>query len=310
MTLTRPTRRAVLGMSGALASIAAFGSLAGLAQGAVPLMREIPSSGERIPAVGLGSWITLNVGKDPVLLAECAKVMEAFFRAGGRMIDSSPMYGSSQPVIGHGLRELGRAGAVFAADKVWTGSEAEGPAQIAASRGHWGVDRFDLMQVHNLVEWRAHLDTLDRMKAEGQLRYSGITTSHGRRHAEFEQAMRERAFDFVQLTYNPVDREAERRLLPLARERGMAVIVNRPFRRGSLTRRLSGQPLPGWAGEIGARTWAQAILKFIVSHPAVTVAIPATSIPAHAAENVAAASEPLPDAALRERIAADVRQLA
>ncbi|ESZ21658.1 aldo/keto reductase [Mesorhizobium sp. L48C026A00] len=273
-----------------------------------PVMRTVPSSGEMLPAVGLGTWITFNIGDDPVLRDECAEVMAAFFAAGGRMIDSSPMYGSSQPVIGYGLEKLGRPEALFSAEKVWT-SSADGPAQIEQSRRFWGVPRFDLVQVHNLVAWETHLETLFAMKADGRIRYVGITTSEGRRHDLFEQIMRAHPLDFVQLTYNVVDREAEERLLPLAAERGMGVIINRPFRQGALTRQLQGETLPDWAAGIGAATWAQFILKFIVSHPAVTVAIPATTRVDHVRENLLAATGPLPDTAMRERMAAYVRDL-
>nr|WP_235981824.1 aldo/keto reductase [Methylobrevis albus] len=289
--------------------MAALPPARGLAQTATPLTRTIPSSGEPIPAVGLGTWITFNVGDDPELRAECADVMAAFFAAGGRMIDSSPMYGSSQAVVGQGLERLGRPDALFSAEKVWTSSAADGPAQIEQTRRRWGVERFDLVQVHNLLGWEAHLATLLEMKAQGQLRYVGITTSEGRRHDLFEEVMRRQPLDFVQLSYNPLDREAERRLLPLAAERGIAVIVNRPFRQGALTRRLDGAPLPGWAGELGATSWAQVILKFILAHPAVTVAIPATTRVDHVRENLAAAGGVLPDAALRERIAAHIGAL-
>nr|WP_287088394.1 aldo/keto reductase [Mesorhizobium sp.] len=273
------------------------------------MVRAVPSSGEMLPAVGLGTWITFNVGDDPVLRDECAEVMAAFFAAGGRMIDSSPMYGSSQPVIGYGLEKLGRREALFSAEKVWTSSAADGPAQIEQSRRLWGVPRFDLVQVHNLVAWETHLETLFAKKADGRIRYVGITTSEGRRHDLFEQIMHAHPLDFVQLTYNIVDREAEERLLPLAAERGMAVIVNRPFRQGALTRQLEGETLPDWAAEIGAGTWAQFILKFILSHPSVTVAIPATTSVEHVRENLLATTGPLPDAAMRDQMAAYVRDL-
>lgn len=272
-----------------------------------PLLRRIPPSGEEIPAVGLGSWITFNVGKDPPARSRCAEVMRRFFAAGGRLIDSSPMYGSSQGVIGEGLQRLGAAAPVFAADKVWTSSD--GAAQIEASRRLWHVPRFDLLQVHNLLAWQEQLPLLQRMKAEGRVRYVGITTSEGRRHREIEQIMRSQRIDFVQLTYNLVDREAERRLLPLARDRGIAVLANRPFREGDLLRQLQRHPLPPWAREIGAASWAQLALKFIISHPAVTCAIPATSRVDHVQENMAAAAGPLPDAALRQRMAAHAEQL-
>ncbi|MGZ9033668.1 MAG: aldo/keto reductase, partial [Rhodospirillales bacterium] len=239
--------------------------------------RAIPSTGERVRAIGLGTWITFNIGDDPAAQAERTEVLGAFFAAGGGMIDSSPMYGSSQSVIGRGLSTLGHPAGLFAADKVWTPFAAAGPAQVEASRRLWGVPRFDLLQVHNLLAWETHLETLLAMKAEGRLRYVGITTSEGRRHEEFERIMRRHPLDFVQFSYNVLDREAEARLLPLARDRGIAVIANRPFRQGALTMELEGHPLPGWAADIGCESWAQALLKFIISHPDVTCAIPATS---------------------------------
>ncbi|MBS7554386.1 aldo/keto reductase [Ancylobacter dichloromethanicus] len=299
------TRRSLMATAALGAAVAALPPARSFAQ-AAPLSRMIPSSGEPIPAVGLGTWITFNVGDDPELQAECTAVMAAFFAGGGRMVDSSPMYGSSQSVVGRGLAELGDAGAVFSADKVWTSSGANGPAQIEQTRRLWGVEQLDLLQVHNLLGWEAHLDTLFAMKAAGRLRYVGITTSEGRRHDLLEEIMRRHPLDFVQLTYNPLDRDAERRLLPLAAERGIGVIVNRPFRQGALTRRLDREPLPEWAGEVGAASWAQLILTFILSHPAVTVAIPATTRVDHVRENVAAAGGPLPDGVFRERIAAHI----
>ena len=292
----------------ALALLRPYASLA-RPPASAPLARAIPSTGEKLPVVGLGTWITFNVGDDPELRAESAAVMKAFFQAGGRVIDSSPMYGSSQEVVGHGLARLGRRSDVFSADKVWTGSGEAGPGQIEESRSHWGVRRFDLLQVHNLLAWEEHLPQLLDMKAAGRVRYVGITTSEGRRHDEIERIMATRPIDFVQLTYNVLDREVEQRLLPLALERGIAVLVNRPFRQGSLTREIEQHPLPPFAGEIGAGTWAQLLLKFILSHPAVTCVIPATTRPAHAAENVAAATGELPDEAMRKRIVGHVERL-
>ncbi len=279
------------------------------AQAGSPARRPIPSTREEIPIVGLGTWITFNVGDDPALRNECARVMAAFFEAGGRMIDSSPMYGSSQPVIGYGLQKLGRPSALFAAEKVWTSSGAGGPPQIEQSRRFWGVPKFDLVQVHNLLAWKPHLQTLFQMKAAGALRYVGITTSEGRRHDLVEQIMRNEPIDFVQFSYNVVDREAEARLLPLAMERGIAVIVNRPFRQGALTDRLKREKLPEWAAELGASSWAQLMLKFILAHPAVTVAIPATTRVDHVREQLSAAIGPLPAPAMRERISAHVKAL-
>jgi diketogulonate reductase-like aldo/keto reductase len=292
-------------LAGSAAAIAAP-----LAAAPVPLVaRPIPSSGELLPVVGLGSWISFNVGDDPAARATCIQVVQAFLAGGGRMIDSSPMYGSSQAVIGHALAQLKHPPGLFSADKVWIGSGARGPAQVEASRSLWGVPRFDLLQVHNLLAWEAHLPTLQRMKAAGKLRYVGITTSEGRRHDELIKIMETRPLDFVQVSYNVLDREVENRILPLARERRIGVIVNRPFRQGELTQALAGKPLPGWAAEIGCTSWAQALLKFIIAEPNVSCAIPATSNPSHARDNMLAARGPLPDEALRRRIAADVKRL-
>lgn len=303
------SRRSILKGAVATAALAGLPVHGLMAQQAGPLMRPVPSSGELIPAVGLGTWITFNVGEDPVLRDECAAVMEAFFKAGGRVIDSSPMYGSAQSVVGYGLEKLGRPKTLFSADKVWISDGAEGRAQVNRSRRLWNVPRFELMQVHNLLSWEAHLETLQAMKAAKEIRYVGITTSEGRRHDLFERVMATQKLDFVQISYNPLDREVEQRILPLARERGIGVIVNRPFRQGALTQRLEREKLPGWAGEVGAETWAQLILKFILAHPAVTVAIPATTKPHHARENMRAASDPLPDEKFRERIAAHIRDI-
>jgi diketogulonate reductase-like aldo/keto reductase len=300
-----PRRRFLAGLA---ASAAAPALLAQSAVASVP-SRVVPSTRQALPMVGLGTWITFNVGRDVALRAECARVVQAFLDGGGRVIDSSPMYGSAQDVVGHALRTLGAAGRAFAADKVWTGDGEKGAAQIEASRQLWGVPRFALLQVHNLLNWQAHLPMLLRMKAEGRVGHVGITTSEGRRHAEFEQLMRTQPLDFVQFTYNPLDREAEQRLLPLAADRGIAVLVNRPFQQGGLTRRLARHPLPPWAAEAGAESWAQLVLKFILSHPAVTCVIPATTQVAHVRENLAAARGALPDAALRRRIAEHLQAL-
>lgn len=288
-------------------ALAAAGARAQGAAATRPLTRPIPSSGQELPLIGLGSWITFNVGNDPPARAQCAEVMRNFFAAGGRLIDSSPMYGSSQGVIGEGLQKLGSQAKVFAADKVWTSSD--GAAQIEASRRLWQLRRFDLLQVHNLLAWRQQLPLLLAMKREGRLPSVGITTSEGRRHGEMEEIMRAHRIEFIQLTYNLLDREAEQRLLPLARERGIAVLANRPFREGALLRQLQRHPLPAWAREIDCASWAQFALKFIVSHPAITCAIPATSNVVHVLENMAAASQPLPDEPMRQRMASHVQKL-
>jgi diketogulonate reductase-like aldo/keto reductase len=308
-----PIGPASLARRRALRSLALLGTLGGGWQGvaraaATPMTRPVPSTGEPLPVVGLGTWITFNVGDDVVAREACADVMRAFFDAGGRVIDSSPMYGSSQEVVGHGLARLG-AKTLFAADKVWTASGSRGPAQIEESRRRWGVPRFDLLQVHNLLSWQEHLPMLFAMKSAGRLRYVGITTSEGRRHRDVEQIMRTQPIDFVQVTYNVIDRDVEARILPLARERGIAVIVNRPFQQGALIDAVMRHPLPGWAGEAGCVNWAQVLLKFIVSHPAVTCVIPATTRAAHVRENLGAAAGPMPDEALRRRMTADIARL-
>jgi len=270
------------------------------------LTRPIPATGERIPVIGMGTWITFNVGRDEALRAQRVEVLRAFFDGGGGMIDSSPMYGSSEEVVGHCLSRLTEHANLFSATKVWTPFTAHGRVQMDDSQRLWGLARLDLEQVHNLVNWESHLETLFAARADGRVRYVGITSSHGSRHGPLAAIMESRPIDFVQLTYNALDREAEARLLPLAAERGIAVIANRPFRRGSLPDRVAGRPLPGWAPAIGASTWPQVLLKFVVSHPAVTCAIPATSRVQHMRENMGAARGPLPDPDLRRRMAADL----
>ena len=309
-----PSHRASIGRRNLLRALLATGAGALLpavaaAQPGALSTRAIPSTGEALPVVGLGSWITFNVGHDRAARDACAEVMRAFFDAGGRLIDSSPMYGSAQEVIGHGLRKLGRAARVFAADKVWIAPGSRGPAQIERSRELWNIARFDLLQVHNLLAWQEHLPALFALKAAGRLRYVGITTSEGRRHGEVEDIMRRHPLDFVQVSYNVQDREVEQRILPLARDRGIAVIVNRPFREGALIARVARHPLPSWAAECDAANWAQLLLKFIVAHPAVTCAIPATSSVAHVRENMGAALGRLPDEPLRRRLVAHVEAL-
>jgi diketogulonate reductase-like aldo/keto reductase len=278
-----------------------------VAPSARPHARPIPASGESIPVIGLGTWITFNVGNDRAARDQCIEVMRHFFAAGGRVIDSSPMYGSAQGVVGEGLHKLDAHRQVFSAEKVWTSSN--GARQIEATRQLWGVPRFDLLQVHNLLAWQEQLALLQDMKAAGRLRYVGITTSEGRRHRDIEQIMRSHRIDFVQLTYNLLDREAEQRLLPLARDRGIAVLANRPFREGALLRDLQRHPVPAWAADIDCVSWPQLALKFIVSHPAVTCAIPATSRVPHVRENMAAAVGRMPDEEFRKRMVAHVERL-
>lgn len=293
------TRRRFLERT-ALAGLAAV--LPGGAAAAAPITRAIPRTGAAVPVIGMGSWLTFDVGDDASARAARTQVLKAFFARGGGMIDSSPMYGSSEAVIGHGLAALGKPKGLFAATKVWTPGQDHGIRQMAASERLWGIERFDLLQVHNLLGWEGHLETLLDWKAQGRVRHIGITTSHGRRHDELARIMTSQPIDFVQLTYNIDDREAEQRLLPLAAEKGIAVIANRPFQRGALIDRLQGRPLPPAAAEIGAGSWAQVLLKWIVAHPAVTCAIPATTRVDHMQENMGAARGPLPDAKMRREI--------
>jgi len=275
------------------------------APGAEPLPivgKRIPASAELVPAIGMGTWITFHVGNDRWQRDRRVAVLQRFFERGGTLVDSSPMYGSAEAVMGYCLERTRGVERVFAATKVWTYGRTRGIEEMQTSRRLWGVPRFDLMQVHNLVDWQTHLETLKAWKGEGKLRYIGVTTSHGRRHEELARILAREPLDFVQLSYNVLDREAEQRLLPLAAERGIAVIANRPFRTGGLFRYVRGKPLPSWAGEIGCGNWAQFFLKFIISHPAVTCAIPATSQLAHMEENMGALREPLPDAHQRQRM--------
>ena len=302
------SRRHLIGAAAAVPVLGAL-PLGRRAEAAAMITRKIPSSGEAIPAVGMGTWRTFNVGGSEKLRVARAKVLQTFFDLGGGMIDSSPMYGTSEDVVGWCLKRTKRHDHLVTATKVWTSGKEAGIEQMAASRGLWGIERFDVMQIHNLVDWETHLATLRADKEAGRARMLGITTSHGRRHSELAGIMQKEQLDFVQLTYNIANREAEERLLPIAAERGIGIIVNRPFERGALFDTFGSKPLPGWAKEIGAANWAQVFLKYVISHPAVTVAIPATSQVAHMKENMAAMRGPLPDAALRKRMAADVAAL-
>jgi diketogulonate reductase-like aldo/keto reductase len=287
-----------------LTALAALGaSPIAAAQPRDPILRAIPVSGERIPVIGLGTWIVFNVGASASARAPLVPVMRTFFERGGGMIDSSPMYGASESVIGDLLGKVpGRAG-LFSATKIWTFGKAAGVRQLEASLKLWGVARFDLVHVHNMLQWETHVETLREWKAAGRIRYIGITTSHGRRHDDMERALAKTPFDFVQFTYNLADRSVEQRLLPLAAERRIAVVANRPFDGGDLFAAVRDKPLPAWAREIDCDNWAQFFLKFVVSHPAVTCAIPATSQAAHMAQNMGALYGRLPDAAMRARMA-------
>lgn len=272
------------------------------------ISKPIPATGEAMPVIGMGTWITFNVGTNPQARNQRTEVLKTFFELGGKMVDSSPMYGSAEAVMGYALEQLGQPQpALFSATKVWTAGD--GPAQMADSFQLWGLEQFDLFQVHNLLSWETHLPYLLELKRQGKIRYVGITTSHGRRHADLEKLIIEQPLDFVQLTYNVLDREVEQRLLPAALEKGVAVIANRPFQGGALFKRLANNPLPTSAQDIGCANWAQYFLKFVVSHPAVTCAIPATSQIAHMQENMGAMRGELATAKQRQTMLDEINRL-
>jgi diketogulonate reductase-like aldo/keto reductase len=303
-------RRRDLCLAGAALTCApAAGAIA--APLAAPPTRRIPRSGEGIAPIGMGTWLTFDVGDGPAERGRRLQVLEAFFAAGGGMIDSSPMYGRAERVVGELLPRIARRereGGLFSATKVWTAFERVGPTQIEQSLRLWGLPRLDLMQVHNLLNWRAHLNTLRAWRDAGRVRYIGVTTSHGRKHDEMRAILRHESIDFMQITYSLADVSAEP-LLELAAERDVAVIVNRPFDGGMLFDRVGATPLPPWAQDIDCANWAQCMLKWIVAHPAVTCAIPATTDPIHMRQNMGARLGRLPEAALRRRIAADVARI-
>ena len=268
--------------------------------------RKIPSSGEMLPVVGCGTWRTFDVGTTPDERAPLAEVLRILFDAGGSVIDSSPMYGAAEGVVGDLLATAGTRGKAFIATKVWTSGRDAGIAQMQRSMALLRTDRIDLMQVHNLVDWRAHLPTLRAWKAEGRLRHLGVTHYTPSAHDELEAVLRAERWDFVQLNYALDDRAVERRLLPLAAERGIAVIVNQPFGGGGLLRKLLGRTLPDWAGDIGCTSWAQLLLKFVLANPAVTCVIPGTGKPQHMRDNVQAGLGTYPDAAFVRRMASEI----
>jgi diketogulonate reductase-like aldo/keto reductase len=264
--------------------------------------RPIPSSGEMLPVIGCGTWQTFDVGPGMEERAPLLEVLRVLFATGGSVIDSSPMYGRSEEVAGELLTEAKAHDKAFIATKVWTQGREAGIRQMRQSMALLRKDRIDLMQIHNLVDWRTHLQTLRAWKAEGRIRYIGITHYTASAFDDVEAIMRSEKLDFLQINYSLADRHAEQRLLPLAADRGIAVLVNQPFGGGSLLRKLAGRPLPSWAGEIGCTSWAQVLLKYVVGHPAVTCAIPGTSRPRHMADNSRAGMGILPDDAMRRRM--------
>jgi diketogulonate reductase-like aldo/keto reductase len=258
--------------------------------------------------VGLGTWRTFDVGASAAEREPLREVLQRFVALGGRVVDSSPMYGTAEAVVGDLAADLGLRDSLFLATKVWTSGREAGMAQMEQSLRRLRVARLDVMQIHNLLDWRVHLKTLRAWKQEGRIRYLGITHYTAGAYDELERVMRSEPLDFLQINYSLGEREAERRVLPLARDRGLAVLVNRPFQEGDLFRKVRGHEVPSWAADFDGESWAQFFLKWILAHPAVTCVIPATSRPTHLIDNMRAGQGRLPDGATRERMAALVHQ--
>lgn len=268
------------------------------------IYKTITSSGEMLPVIGMGTSRTFDAKGDEGLLGQLLQVTRLFFFMGGSLIDSSPMYGSAEQVIGQLLSTLQdstdpKPPGLFSASKVWTQGQQAGIQQMEQSRRLWGIPRFDLMQIHNLVDWQTQLETLTQMKADGNIRYIGVTTSHGRDHQQLAKILSTQAVDFVQLSYNIGNRTVEEPLLSIARDKGVAVLVNRPYQRGQLFNTVTGKALPGWAADIDCASWGQFFLKYCVSHPAVSCVIPATSSVKHMQDNMLAGKGRLPTAKQR-----------
>jgi diketogulonate reductase-like aldo/keto reductase len=273
------------------------------------LRKPIPKTGELLPAIGLGTWQTFDVGAVQSSRDPLKEVLREFVRFGGSVIDSSPMYGKSESVVGALAAELGVHKQLFLATKVWTRGREAGIRQMEESFKRLRTQRMDLMQVHNLLDYRTHLATLGRWKEQGKVRYIGVTHYTASAHDELARVLASEDVDFVQVNYSIAERDAEQRLLPLAAEKRIAVLANRPLAAGGLFSRVRGRSLPPWAKEIGCASWAQFFLKFSISHPAITCAIPATSKVEHLVDNMRAALGPLPDAATRERMARYLTEL-
>ena len=267
------------------------------------MTKRIPVSGEELPAIGIGTWQTFDVRGDPAARAPLREVLKAFSEAGGRVVDSSPMYGAAESVVGELTAGLGLRERLFMATKVWTRGRDQGIRQMEESFRRMRVERMDLMQVHNLADVETHTETLKDWKAAKRIRYMGITHYTASAYAEVERLVRTGQYDFLQINYSLGERDAERRLLPLAQEKKVAVIANRPFVEGALFRQVKGKPLPPWAAELGIESWAQYFLKWIVSHPAVTCAIPGTGNPKHMQDNLGAGQPPLPTEDQRKKMA-------
>ena len=298
----KPGRRRFIGVLGALGLTAGLPSLAMQERDRTLIKRAIPSSGELLPVVGLGTSRTIDAGDDAAAHDRLRNVQQVFFDQGGALIDTSPMYGSAEYVLGQLLPGVNQHGNLFTATKVWTEGRQRGIEQMQTSQQLLGVPVIDLMQIHNLVDWQVHLETLRDWKQAGRIRYIGITTHRGYNHAELTRIMESEALDFVQFSYSLANREAENFILPLAAERGIATLINRPYQRGDLFQRVRGKALPDWAGEFDCSSWGQFFLKFVLADPAVTCVIPGTSKVKHMRDNMAAGYGRLPDADQRQRM--------
>ena len=303
------SRRRFLQATAVASALSPFASSCLAATQSDPVKKTIPANGESLSVIGLGTSRTFDVNADSAVQSPLLEVMRAFFDNGGQLIDSSPMYGSAEAVTGALLQAVDNRAELFTATKVWTFGKNEGIRQMERSVQRLGVERIDLMQIHNLRDWQVQLETLQEWKAQGRIRYIGITTSHGRYHDELETILQNQPLDFVQFSYNIGNRDAEQRLLPIAHERGIATLINRPYQRGSLFHKVKGQTLPAWASEFDCASWGQFFLKFIASHPDVTCIIPATSKLKHMVDNMAAGYGRLPDAQLRERMIKTIEAL-
>ena len=296
MSQARFDRRSFLKLAGATALA---GALPALAVAESMRTRPIPSTGEALPVVGLGTARQFDVDSDPASLEPLRKVLETLVEQGARVVDTSPMYGRAEAVLGHLLEAHALHDRTFLATKVWTRGRQDGIRQMKASLALLRTDSVDLMQVHNLVDWRIHMETLRAWKEQGIIRYTGMTHYRTDAFAELEEAVRAGRPDFVQLNYSILTPDAEARLLPMATDLGVAVLVNLPYERGEVFRRAQGKVLPPIATELGCASWGQFFLKWILGHPAVTCVIPGTSRPNHALDNAGAGFGPLPDAAQR-----------
>jgi diketogulonate reductase-like aldo/keto reductase len=294
-------RRALLRLMGGFGAAFALGSAGG--QTRTIMTRKIPSTGEEIPAIGLGTWQVFDAGSNSAARAPLREVVAAFAKAGGKLIDSSPMYGSAESVAGDLVAELGLREKLFIATKVWTRGREDGIAEMERSFKRLRVTTMDLMQVHNLLDVDVHTKTINDMKAKGRVRYVGITHYAASAHGEVEKQLKKEKYDFLQINYSLAERDSEKRLLPYCLQNRVAVIANRPFAEGAMFRRMRGRPLPPWAAEIGVASWAQYFLKWITGHPAITCVIPGTGKPEHVADNVAAGFGALPDDRMRKQMA-------